>query len=191
MYITIMIIIKFVFWLQTAILVFSWFFCYHDNDLPWLYLYYILCDRIAYCNYHSFWTFKNLKFLLSYTIFVLVQSVYISYLYIDNLRYAMHFLHRSESTDSLLAWSPLECERNKYAQRYFLSTTSKQRKLQPTLLDRTVLDRTFRRLEGNQSTDCEKEPAETTSGYRAKNARRKSAIKASIFCASSACVYMI
>ncbi|KAL4122137.1 hypothetical protein QTP88_014523 [Uroleucon formosanum] len=135
-----MVIIKFVFWLQTAIL--------------------------------------NLKFLLSYTIFVSVQSVYISYLYIDNLRYAMHFLHRSESTDSLLAWSPLECERNKYAQRYFLSTTSKQRKLQPTLLDRTVLDRTFRRLEGNQSTDCEKEPAETTSGYRAKNVRRKSAIKA-------------
>eukprot|EP00102_Acyrthosiphon_pisum_P019027 XP_016656237.1 PREDICTED: uncharacterized protein LOC107882428 [Acyrthosiphon pisum] len=90
----------------------------------------------------------------------------------------MHFLQQSESTDSLLAWSPLECERNKYAQRYFLSTAVKQRKMQPTLLHRTVLERAFRRLEGNQTTKCEKEQAETISGYRAKNARPESAIEA-------------
>eukprot|EP00102_Acyrthosiphon_pisum_P014794 XP_008185038.2 PREDICTED: uncharacterized protein LOC103309974 [Acyrthosiphon pisum] len=90
----------------------------------------------------------------------------------------MHFLHQSESTDSLLAWSPLECERNKYAQRYFLSTAAKQRKMQPTLLHRTILDRIFRRLEGYQTTKCEKEPKKTISGHRAKNARPESAIEA-------------
>jgi len=101
--------------------------------------------------------------------------------YIDNLRYKMHFLHKSESTDSLLAWSPFACERDKYAQQYFLSTFPKQRKLPPVLLDRTVLDRTFRRLKDNQSTDCEKEPAEATRKYRAKNARLNGAKEASVF----------
>lgn len=77
----------------------------------------------------------------------------------------MHFLHRSESTESLAAWSPFECDRNKYAQRFYLSATPKKRELPSTRLDRTALERTFRQLEGNQSTDCNKKPAAAMNGH--------------------------
>ncbi|KAE9524962.1 hypothetical protein AGLY_015012 [Aphis glycines] len=72
----------------------------------------------------------------------------------------MNFLQPSDSTESLSAWSPLKCVRDKYAQRYFFSDAPKQqRKLSPPrCVDRIALEEAFSWLEINdQMSDDYKE----------------------------------
>ncbi|XP_050057039.1 uncharacterized protein LOC114127358 [Aphis gossypii] len=93
----------------------------------------------------------------------------------------MNFLQPSDSTESLSAWSPLKCERDKYAQRYFFSDAPKQqRKLSPPrYVDRIALEEAFSWLEINDqmSDDYKEDQHKNKSLDRVENTCVKQRVK--------------